>query len=46
MRKLNIASIVLQLSLRRIGVEVAIATSLNAVRDMDVKRKWNSRYGH
>ena len=36
-RKLNIVGIVLQLSLRCVGVEVAVATALYAVRDMYIK---------
>ncbi len=36
-RKLNIVDIVLQLSLRRVGIEVAVTAPLNAVRDVDIK---------
>jgi len=42
-RKLNIVDIVLQLSLRRIRIEVAVAAPLNAVRDMNVERERHIR---
>ena len=38
-RKLNIVDIVLQLSLRRVSVEITVAAALNAVRDVYVKRE-------
>ena len=42
-RKLNIVDIVLQLSLRCVGVEVAVAAALNAIRDMNVERERHMR---
>ena len=37
--KLNIVDIVLQLSLRCVGVEITVPTSLNAIRDMNIERE-------
>ena len=41
-RKLNIVDIVLQLSLRRIGIEITVAAALYAVRDVYVERERHS----
>jgi hypothetical protein len=38
-RKLNIVDIVFYLSLRRVCIEVAVAASLDAVRNMYIKRE-------
>ena len=36
-RKLNIVDIVLQLSLKRVGIEVAVTASFSAVRNVNIE---------